>query len=869
MSSPVNCTCSVVGKFAALLFLLIAINAPARADSLPSSGTVQGTLTFPGEQMIYTFDGKPDDFVFFSIYGGSKTFKVSVYDPDAHLIAFTPGSVVSQKLQKEGTFTAVVNSPSNQTGTYHLHVVRVPGDAELGNITGTGVIANTITTNETDSVSFNASIGDSMVITTTGNIPLSMTVVGPSGNLVYFSTLNSIYLTGSFTIVIKSQNYLQTGSYQLNYNLIKAPTSYAALGDSYSSGEGVFPFEGSFGFFSACNRSTGAYSQFVRKPLSSMPISSEASADFDFYACTGAVTNNIKASGEGQYGEPAQAVPAQVNSSRDLITITIGGNDAQFAKILGYCLVHSNCHELKPFAPYLDLKLVDLFPLWVSVVKQRAKEVYSQLRYNAYKASIIALDYPLVVSGNECPSSQITSNLKLSAEEQAWMREANQQLNQGLREAALEAGVHFVSVENHFEGHGVCGSSDDWIFGTLYFWPQGLFHPNVRGQREYSKMINNYLDLTKVGWPNGYFTSGFPKNPSPISAASGSSGGIPELPAFGDLSADLVNPPTGCSSAETVIAAGESLVLKGEGFASNETVTLSLRIDNQSVSLGNVNVNALGELNAAVLLPGTLPLADEANVEVLGAGKNGKGLMLMLPVRVAPDLVGDADADGIPDGCDNCPSTANTQQDDLDDDGVGDVCDPCPLESIDDEDSDGVCAPTDLCPFDPDNDMDADQVCGEVDNCPSVANTNQSDIDGDGVGDACEKINCYPVTAEAIPADGGEIHSSLTHCGITGYFEGSTATFTANPYPGRVFTGWTGDSMSKNATIQIQIDAIKNLKANFCASARDTDGDNVANACDNCPKVANPDQGDIDGDGLGDKCDHRPPFVVSGLPKHP
>lgn len=38
----------------------------------------------------------------------------------------------------------------------------------------------------------------------------------------------------------------------------------------------------------------------------------------------------------------------------------------------------------------------------------------------------------------------------------------------------------------------------------------------------------------------------------------------------------------------------------------------------------------------------------------------------------------------------------------------------------------------------------------------------------------------------------------------------------------------------------------------------DTDGDGVADSCDNCPEVHNPGQEDSDGDGVGDACDCPP-----------
>jgi hypothetical protein len=74
----------------------------------------------------------------------------------------------------------------------------------------------------------------------------------------------------------------------------------------------------------------------------------------------------------------------------------------------------------------------------------------------------------------------------------------------------------------------------------------------------------------------------------------------------------------------------------------------------------------------------------------------------------------DDDCDGIPDGDDNCPATANPDQDDFDDDGAGDACD-------DDDDDDGVADGEDAFPYDPDE---------------------WSDVDGDGIGDNADTETC-------------------------------------------------------------------------------------------------------------------------------
>ena len=106
----------------------------------------------------------------------------------------------------------------------------------------------------------------------------------------------------------------------------------------------------------------------------------------------------------------------------------------------------------------------------------------------------------------------------------------------------------------------------------------------------------------------------------------------------------------------------------------------------------------------------------------------------------------DTDSDGTPDEEDNCPETANSDQDDLDDDGIGDACDA-------DIDGDGIDNDGDDCPLenpttDADNDgceddvtepdTDSDTIPDATDNCPNESNTDQADLDEDGIGDACD-----------------------------------------------------------------------------------------------------------------------------------
>ena len=78
---------------------------------------------------------------------------------------------------------------------------------------------------------------------------------------------------------------------------------------------------------------------------------------------------------------------------------------------------------------------------------------------------------------------------------------------------------------------------------------------------------------------------------------------------------------------------------------------------------------------------------------------------------VAVNPAEDPDGDGVADPLDNCPAVPNTNQSDIDDDGLGDVCDP---------------------------DIDGDGTDNELDSCPLDAGGDHSDFDNDGQGNVCD-----------------------------------------------------------------------------------------------------------------------------------
>jgi len=182
----------------------------------------------------------------------------------------------------------------------------------------------------------------------------------------------------------------------------------------------------------------------------------------------------------------------------------------------------------------------------------------------------------------------------------------------------------------------------------------------------------------------------------------------------------------------------------------------------------------------------------------------------------------DSDADSLGDACDNCPSVSNLNQANFDMDGLGDVCDP-------DDDNDGVFDDGDASGSTTDDPCITNQTVQCDDNCQFVANPDQADLEGDGLGNVCDSDNDNDNRLDDGDMDGIEGNHPCV------------CISTNNP-PGCT------DNCDDNCPLEHNPGQIEQ------------DGDGVGKTCDNCeegtPNEAfNPDQLDNDQDGLGDACD--------------
>jgi len=243
------------------------------------------------------------------------------------------------------------------------------------------------------------------------------------------------------------------------------PRIYAAVGDSYAAGEGLPPFEADSG---RCHRSPSAYPRVV---------AAQEDSTLGFTACTGATVADLN----GQL--------QSVGPATDLITITVGGNDAGFATVVGDCLIATEpCSRLDA---QVETALTQLAPA--------LEAAYGRVKARAPKARLLVVGYPQVVADpskvdiDGCPAvATPLPGRRITADDARWLRQKGDRLTEMIRTAAKAAGGSYVDVAGDFAGHEAC-STEPWLTGVVLVDLKASFHPTVAGQAELARLVTAAL----------------------------------------------------------------------------------------------------------------------------------------------------------------------------------------------------------------------------------------------------------------------------------------------------------------------------------------------------------------------------------------
>jgi lysophospholipase L1-like esterase len=242
---------------------------------------------------------------------------------------------------------------------------------------------------------------------------------------------------------------------------------YAALGDSFSSGEGAPPYDSVSG---KCDRSDAAWPRRLDHDVAVI-------TRLDHRACAGAKTAHLTGPWASR-GLPAQ-IPETPDGSIDLVTLTIGGNDVGFSDIVQQCVL-SDCPS--PQDPAFATALATLSTTLRT-------QVYPALLQAYPNARIAHLGYPYLTPP--------TSRRPVAC---GWLPPTDQAAAIGIVDAidatvqaAADAtpGITYVDVTSALQGHELC-SATPWVRPII---SQGAVHPTSAGQRALELRVADVLGL--------------------------------------------------------------------------------------------------------------------------------------------------------------------------------------------------------------------------------------------------------------------------------------------------------------------------------------------------------------------------------------
>jgi lysophospholipase L1-like esterase len=246
---------------------------------------------------------------------------------------------------------------------------------------------------------------------------------------------------------------------------------YVALGDSYTAGSGITPDDGT-----GCLRSDRNYPTRLATRLG---------AHLDDASCGGATTEDA----DQEQWTPNGMNPPQlagIDRRTDLVTISLGINDAQFGVLLVRCLQVAQddpaghpCRDSFSTADGGD-QVLGLLPR----VGDHVERVVRLAQRKGPDAQVVVVGYPQLV-----PKTGVCAQLPFALGDYAYLAEFMLELNDELRTAARHTGADYVDVLGASEGHDVCAGAQAWTLGALSDPRTQVFHPFANEQRAIATLV--------------------------------------------------------------------------------------------------------------------------------------------------------------------------------------------------------------------------------------------------------------------------------------------------------------------------------------------------------------------------------------------
>jgi len=244
---------------------------------------------------------------------------------------------------------------------------------------------------------------------------------------------------------------------------------YVAIGDSYASG----PLVGhTAGGPAGCLRTVADYPHLVARALG---------LSLSDVTCGAATTADVEQAQSTVMGvNPAQI--SALSPSTSLVTLTLGGDDLGFTRII------ANCAAATPWGPtrvgatcksHYDAGGTDQLAAQVQAVAPRVATVLAEVRATAPFARVVVTGYPEILPGGAgCwPVAPFTRT------DVPYLRQTEQELNQMLADQAARAGDLYVDLSAASDPHNACADEGQrWIEPLVPHAHAAPFHPNAAGE---------------------------------------------------------------------------------------------------------------------------------------------------------------------------------------------------------------------------------------------------------------------------------------------------------------------------------------------------------------------------------------------------
>jgi lysophospholipase L1-like esterase len=305
--------------------------------------------------------------------------------------------------------------------------------------------------------------------------------------------------------VTASNSDSATASRQIGLPAISSKFKYVGLGDSFSSGEGAVPdpilspdyLRGTNVNGNRCHRSAYAYPKLLSGKHSMFP------ADVSFHACSGALIEDLYApfasNHDGKNYLETHKQLDWLDASTDVVTLSLGGNNAQFEPLMDYCakrmIFMASCKSV--WSGAVTSAIRNLSVGTTAGTHDNLPDAYRAIRAKAPHAKVYVLGYPRFfpkkppqscrtgVPAPTAPLSQFTQS------DMRWINDETKVLNGVISRSARSAGFIYVDTYDAFDGHELCSglTTTKWMNRVVLPDDHQSYHPNVLGHQAFTRAL--------------------------------------------------------------------------------------------------------------------------------------------------------------------------------------------------------------------------------------------------------------------------------------------------------------------------------------------------------------------------------------------